>query len=317
VYAEDPVMMLPSVGRVELFAPPTGPGVRNDVGLASGDEIGVHYDPMLAKLIVSAPTRDAAIRRLQRALADYAVLGVTTNIPLLRAIVAHPAFAAGDTTTDFLQTYAVTDKLRDAPKIPDVVLYAAAVSDLMTNDQADPWVSPWRVGGTTRRLAYRLGDDQRVLHASQQGPQNWHLSENAIAADVQVVAIRDNIMTLRIDHEQQRLAVARQYDGLLVGWQGSSYRIQRSQPLSVDTAAGDGGGSGHTSLEAPMPGTIIKVLVHPGDEVSANQPLIVMEAMKMEHTIVAPYAGIVSGVAFAAGQLVTGGATLIELDTEA
>jgi 3-methylcrotonyl-CoA carboxylase alpha subunit len=312
-------MMLPSIGRVELFAPPSGPGVRNDVGLASGDEIGVHYDPMLAKLIVSAPTREAAIRRLQRVLAEYAVLGVTTNIPLLHAIAAHPAFAAGDTTTDFLQTYALTEQLRDTQTLPEVVLYAAAVSDLTTNDQhIDPWASLWRGGGAAHRLAYSLGDAHHVMEATQTGQQRWQFKQNGNLVDVVVVAVRDNIVTLRIDDQQVRLAVARQADAVLVGWGGRSYRLQRSQPLSVDALGGaQGSGSGHTSLEAPMPGTIIKVLVQAGDEVSANQPLIVMEAMKMEHTIVAPYDGVVSSVAFAPGQLVTGGAMLIELDTGA
>src|SRR4029079_92867 len=104
VYAEDPATFLPSTGRVAVFAAPAGPGIRNDAGLESGDEVTVHYDPMLAKLIVSAPDRPAAIARLRTALDDYTILGVTTNLPLLRAIAAHPDFGAGATHTGFLAT---------------------------------------------------------------------------------------------------------------------------------------------------------------------------------------------------------------------
>jgi 3-methylcrotonyl-CoA carboxylase alpha subunit len=319
IYAEDPVTMLPSIGTVALFVPPDGPGVRNDAGLASGDEVGVNYDPMLAKLIVSAPTRAAAIQRLQRALDEYVVLGITSNIPLLQAIAAHPAFAEGATTTDFLQTHAVGAALRQPEPLPHEVLYAAAISQLLMPQPADPdpWARLWRVGGADRRLAYRFGEQQHVVLASQRGDQRWRLLVDGSARELRCVAVRDHALTLALDNAMIRLHVAQSGDAVLVGWRGRSYRLQKVQPLSVDSLGGaQGGASGHTSLEAPMPGTIIKVLVQAGDHVAPNQPLIVMEAMKMEHTIVAPYAGVVGAVPFAAGQLVSGGATLIELDAE-
>lgn len=316
IYAEDPVTLLPSIGHVALFTPPEGPGVRNDAGLATGDEVSVNYDPMLAKLIVSAPTRAAAIGRLQRALDEYAVLGVTTNIPLLQAIVAHPAFAAGETTTDFLQVNPVSEALREAGPLPEAVLFAAALYDLLSAPAAspDPWQHLWRVSGAARRLAYRVGDQEYVVLASQQDARTWLLTLGDATREVAVVAQREGALTLLLDGTYLRLHVARTDDAVLVSWHGRSYRLANVQPLSVDSLGVAGGQHGHANLEAPMPGTIIKVLVEAGAEVVANQPLIVMEAMKMEHTIVAPYAGVVSALPYAAGQLVQGGATLVELE---
>ncbi len=315
VYAEDPVTMLPSIGQVALFTPPEGPGVRNDVGVASGDDVGVNYDPLLAKLIVTAPTRQAAIGRLQRALADYAVLGVTTNLPLLQAIMAHPAFSAGDTTTDFLQTYAVAEALQAPAEVPFLVLYGAALSDLLAPAaHADPWAYLWRARGAKQLLRYQVGETEYVVEAAERGAQMWQLAVGEHAADVRVVAWRDQNLTLGVDDTHVRLSVVRGADSIMVARNGHSYRLQRTQPLSIDAVGGGQVVGGQSNLQAPMPGTIVKVLVQAGSAVVANQPLLVMEAMKMEHTIVAPYAGVVTAVHFSAGQLVPGGATVIELD---
>jgi 3-methylcrotonyl-CoA carboxylase alpha subunit len=118
-----------------------------------------------------------------------------------------------------------------------------------------------------------------------------------------------------LDGEQIRMYIVQDGAALLVAWQGRSYRVGHEAPLRVDLlGSAQTGAAGHVSLQAPMPGTIMKVLVAEGDHVDANAPLIVIEAMKMEHTVVAPYAGVVRAVPFAAGQLVGSGATLIELD---
>ncbi len=317
VYAEDPVTMLPSIGQVALFTPPEGPGVRNDVGVASGDDVGVNYDPLLAKLIVTAPTRQAAIGRLQRALADYAVLGVTTNLPLLQAIMTHPAFSAGDTTTDFLQTYAVAEALQAPAEVPFLVLYGAALSDLLAPAaHADPWAYLWRARGAKQLLRYQVGETEYVVEAAERGAQMWQLAVGEHAADVRVVAWRDQNLTLGVDDTHVRLSVVRGADSIMVARNGHSYRLQRAQPLSIDAVGGGQVVGGQSNLQAPMPGTIVKVLVQAGSAVVANQPLLVMEAMKMEHTIVAPYAGVVTAVHFSAGQLVPGGATVIELDKQ-
>jgi 3-methylcrotonyl-CoA carboxylase alpha subunit len=316
VYAEDPVAMLPSIGRVALFAPPDGSGVRNDVGLQSGDQVSVNYDPMLAKLIVYGPDREGAIEKLQQALNEYAVLGVTTNIPLLSAIAAHPAFAAGDTTTDFLQTYAITESLQPSPTKPDPVLIAAALDDLDRTSapaKPDPWLVPWRIGGAERRFAY-IVNGERIAVTATEAADAWRVRVGSDDHQATLIARRDHALTLRIDGAQQRVNLAHDGDALWIGFGGRGYRIEREPPLSIDALGGAAHGSGHANLESPMPGTIIKVLAAAGDAVEANQPLVVMEAMKMEHTIVAPYSGTVSAVAVKEGQLVGGGATLVELE---
>jgi acetyl/propionyl-CoA carboxylase alpha subunit len=106
IYAEDPANgFLPAIGPLVVFRPPEGPGVRLDTGVREGDEASINFDPMLAKLIVHASNRDAAIRRLHRALSEFVILGTTTNIGFLRNLVTHPSFQAGDTTTDFIETH--------------------------------------------------------------------------------------------------------------------------------------------------------------------------------------------------------------------
>jgi len=148
IYAEDPVSFLPQTGVIQALIVPEGPGIRHDSGICSGWEVGVHYDPLLAKLCAWGPTRSMAIARLRRALDDYIVVGVQTNLDLLRHVIDHPEFAAGDTTTAFLEEYPY-----ERPPVPDVVFIARALMDVVesepkgdathTDHQADAH-SPWK-----------------------------------------------------------------------------------------------------------------------------------------------------------------------------
>ncbi len=163
LYAEDPANgFLPAVGKLLRFVPPDAPGVRVDAGVQSGDEISIHYDPMIAKIIVQDVDRAAALRRMQNALAQTVVLGVTTNLAFLQALLAHPAFAAGEVDTRFVDAH-VAELLGEAP-LPDIALIAAAVGDFLggqhaarptvTGGQADgDSYSPWGVTDT-----FRLGE---------------------------------------------------------------------------------------------------------------------------------------------------------------
>ncbi|HET9222785.1 MAG TPA: biotin/lipoyl-containing protein, partial [Roseiflexaceae bacterium] len=326
VYAEEPSTYLPATGRVALFAPPAGPGIRNDAGLESGDEVTVHYDPMLAKLIVHAPDRPAAIARLRRALADYAVLGVTTNLPLLQAIASHPAFAAGATYTDFLSETGLAGASFDLPAPPPEVLAAAAILDLeLTAGEHggaaaisvhDPWdAGPWRLLRDGIRLRYTVqGFEHNVVVGRAADRWRVEIGEASLVADV--IARQEGWLTLEFDGARiERFAVARHDAERLIGWHGASFRLARAAALCVDALGGRAGGAaGHTSLEAPMPGTIVKVLAAEGQQVAAHQPLIVLEAMKMEHIVAAPYDGVVRKLLCAPGALVAKGATLVELD---
>ncbi len=164
IYAEDPHnQFLPAIGPVLTFKAPQGPGIRVDSGIQSGDAVTIHYDPMIAKLIVHAPTRAAAIQRMQQALADTVILGVTTNIPFLQTLLAHPAFAAGEIHTAFVDTH-LQDLLPPATSIPPTAIIIAALHDLYNrgnvtengqpahaSDLSGDLFSPWSRGDSFRQ----------------------------------------------------------------------------------------------------------------------------------------------------------------------
>ena len=220
LYAEDPRSFLPQAGRLERLLLPEG--IRVDSGVREGDEIGTAYDPMIAKLIAAGDTREEALDRLAHALRETEIGGVTTNLPFLRWLVAHPLVRAGRVTTAFLtENPPLTEPPATAP---------AAV-----------WSEPWRL--------------------------NLPSPPSRPAPD-------------------------------------------------VDAASGGHAVGGHeqSELVAPMPGTVIRVLVEPGARVSARQPLVVLEAMKMETPLVSPYEATVRSVHVGEGDRVAGGAVLVELD---
>jgi acetyl/propionyl-CoA carboxylase alpha subunit len=225
LYAEDPRSFLPQAGRLERLELPTDKlsqgRIRVDAGVEEGDEVGLAYDPMIAKVIAHAQTRERALDLLADALADTEVRGVTTNLAFLRWLVAHPAMRAGEATTAFLTEH--------PPLAPLPVVHAPAV-----------FREPWRL--------------------------NLSLPPPAAPPDV--------------DLESRRAAATH----------------------------------GDASVSAPMPGTVIRVAVAAGDEVRARQPLVVLEAMKMEIPVHSPFDGTVKAVHAVEGDQVAGGALLVELE---
>jgi len=219
LYAEDPRSFLPQAGRVERLRLPED--IRVDAGVAEGDETGTSYDPLIAKLIAHAPTRDRALDQLAAALDETEVEGVTTNLPFLRWLVAHPVVRAGRTTTAFLTEH---------PALSPAPLQATQPA----------WSGAWR------------------LNLSSPPPQASP-------------ALDDSTLE----------------------------RASAGEPSSVT---------------APMPGTVLKVLVAPGERVKARQPLVVLEAMKMETPLVSPYAATVRAVHVDEGDRVAAGSLLIELE---
>jgi 3-methylcrotonyl-CoA carboxylase alpha subunit len=351
LYAEDPANgFLPSIGRIEVFDLPRAPGVRVDSGVASGSEVTVHYDPMLAKLIVFGEDRASALERLRWALEHWAVLGVETNLALLRAIAGHSAFAAGRTFTDFLVQHDLSAQL-ERPAVPTEALLAAAALEVLDGPERagaqggmahaangrQPF-NPWTQGGALRRGAeqtcvYRYhGQEYRLTLAPQADAGNGWNGQVASGQDGQgkqpieekaqplnVILERPSAESVMVQVGERRgLAfVARRGYETLVSWRGVSYRLERPRPLDVDvTAAGAASNVAQQRLIAPMPGTIVKVHVREGEHVEARQTLLVLSAMKMEHAITATHAGIVRRLPFAEGEAVPGGATLVELGEE-
>ena len=322
VYAEDPYTGLPAGGKLQAFGPPAGPGTRNDVGVETGDEVSLNYDPMLGKLIVSGPDRTTAVLRLRRALEDYAVLGVTTNLPLLRRIADVPAFAAGETTTGFIEEHGLDEPAQEPPPPREVLLLAAA-GELVEAGKSrqygdgDPFVAgSWRLGGVTR-LVYRGADgEERAVEARRETGrgQAWRLTAGGETSAVEVLYLEDGRIRAAVDERILEGGFTSEGRNTWVSLAPSVWCLERPDAPDVDEAlAGTEAGDG-ANLTAPMPGTVVKVLVSEGDEVEEGQTLLVLEAMKMEQSVAAPHAGTVRALPYAEGARVPGGAVLAELE---
>jgi 3-methylcrotonyl-CoA carboxylase alpha subunit len=313
VYAEGE-KGLPAGGRLLLFSPPEGPGIRNDVGVESGDEVSVHYDPMISKLVVFAPNRQMAVRRLGRALEDYTVLGVPTNLPLLRRIAEHPAFAAGETTTDFLEKHRLAEPPVEIP-VPEEAILLAAVGELISGrTTSEPFATgPWRHLGSVR-LRYRTGESEHRVEAERlvNGTFVLRLEENEFA--VEVLAFREGEIHATLNGEPVRAGFVLEGFEVRLSLHGTVYELSVPRPPGVDGTGPGGADTPGASLTAPMPGTVVKVLVGEGDAVEEGQLLLVLEAMKMEQPITAPHAGKVASLPFDEGALVPGGAVLAEIE---
>ena len=323
IYAENPgAGFMPSTGRIHrLRAPDRHPAIRLDSGVEEGDLVSHHYDPLLAKLVVHGIDRKECIQRLRGALAHTAVAGVATNLPLLRAMAAHPLFAAGEVDTGFLDR-ALDEVLWDVPQPPLSALAAAAwriarglCSPAPGAEPFSPWAAGdgWRLGGAGgvpvrlldaagRRHELRLefiGKSMRV-HSGRH-----HL--DAELDDLGAGRLRVHCGGL----DEEALVVAdghRIYVGL--GDHGWDLVIE---PLH----AGETGQSEQdTHPVAPMPGTIVALKVGPGDRVAAGQALLIMEGMKMELTLAAPVAGTVERVLCAVGDSVEADAVLVDIRPE-
>jgi 3-methylcrotonyl-CoA carboxylase alpha subunit len=314
LYAEHPQTYLPAAGPIKtLHFPATA---RVDAGYAQGDQVGTHYDPLLAKLIVHGRDRADAIRQLDAALAATHIAPLTTNLPLLRAIVASPAFAAGATTTDFLER----ETLELDPLPPVEALIAAAAFELSRAGMlggplpAEPWqAGPWRLGRAALPLRYRVGPREVTLLATQDQGERWRF---VYEGREQQVALRTpHATTIMVDLGETSFParVWREASALLVEWAGRVYRLDPAMPPTAEAHTGAGAEPGGHDLVAPMPGTVRRLLVAEGQAVVLNEPLLVLEAMKMEHTVASPYAGVVARLLVAEGQLVAGGTPLVEL----
>jgi len=310
LYAEDEGG-LPSVGDLLAFAPPEGPGVRNDVGFEAGDTVPPDYDSMLAKLIVAAPDRPAAIRRLRSSLADYGVAGVTTNLPLLRRIAGHPAFLKGHTTTGFLDLHRLTNPPAPEPIPREALLLAAAAEISATRPTADPFaVGPWRPLGSMR-LRYKAEGETREVEAERARGGRLALLLDGETSLVEIARAENGHFRGTIEGVPFSARIFVESGSVTVLSGDGQHRLFRPPPPDVESAASETGAAGLTS---PMPGTVVRVLVAEGDGVEEGQLLLVLEAMKMEQPFTAPHAGRVRSLPFGEGSLVPGGVVLVELE---
>ena len=320
VYAEDPNNgFLPSTGRITSLRLPQGPGIRNDAGVAVGTAVSSDYDPMLAKLIVSDRTRADCIERLSAALDAYRVGGVASNLPFLRWLVRHDAFIRGETTTAFIDRYFSREVLeRDGDHELAAMAAAAAISS--GDDQAhstDPWrrLGPWRESQAERSITFERPVEGDVRLVRDALANAWSCSVGSRTAFITALGGGDFVAVT--DGIRRPFCAWPVRGGMGVAFDTSYAECALARPPSVSAAAKGHRHAAHGSggtVTAPMSGTIVKVGATPGLEVEAHQVLIVMEAMKMEHSIAAPHAGTVAEIAVAQGDAVAAGDILVRIE---
>jgi propionyl-CoA carboxylase alpha chain len=319
--AEDPrAGYLPATGVLHRFRVPGLPGVRTDSGVADGTVIGVHYDSMLAKVIAHGPTRDAARRRLARALAEAQLHGVTTNRDLLVAVLREPEFAAGQIDTGYLSRHdpaklaGTSGGSAGSSLATDLHVAAAALAGQAARREAAeilPGIpSGWRnvrsedqqatflIDDAPHEVRYRLDPgglrvtiDGRPLPGTELGaaaPGHVELTAGGIARQFSVHRVGDEVF---VDSPLGAITLT---------------EVERFPEPGAETMAG--------SLLAPMPGTVVRVAVAVGDAVEAGAPIVILEAMKMEHVVSAPAAGVVAELAVQAGQAVDAGTELARVE---
>jgi 3-methylcrotonyl-CoA carboxylase alpha subunit len=318
--AENPANhFLPETGKLKRFViPSVSDSVRIDTGFYEGDEVGVFYDSMIAKLIAFGANRDQAIKHLQTGLGETAVIGLTSNIPFLEKIAHHPAFAKGDTTTAFVENH-LTALLSNA-KSNDDALFAACAKLLMDEevsaqlkaslhaDRHSPWnaVNGWRLNGKAQKKLLLVdpatGLTHSILAEGQKGQYRlWHLDREALLDCKALNASQAITKVIRYAHH------------LTVLQNGNRFDYEEVRPFEFESAGEVPGGR----LTALMPGRIVRLLVKAGDEVKQGQALLIMEAMKMEHTIHSPRDGKVAHVVHKVDDIVAADALLFEFEQAA
>jgi 3-methylcrotonyl-CoA carboxylase alpha subunit len=319
IYAEDPEKgFLPSTGRLlHLAAPETSYHVRIDAGVEEGDEITPYYDPMIAKLVVWDRTRERALARIRAALAQLRIVGVANNVEFLARVVASPAFTAADLDTALIERE--SEFLFPARReTPEEVWLLAALAEL-ERERREPPAGPrspwdardgWRLNSrASRTITLRLGDDQQDVSVE------YASSGYLLGVGAQRVLASGELeghggFRARLGERRVHAAVIVAGERRHVFFEGRAYPIVRVDPAH---AAGRGD-EAQGRLTAPMPGKVIALLAEPGRKLAKGAPLLVLEAMKMEHTIKAPRDGTVKAFRYAPGDQVSEGVELVEFE---
>jgi acetyl-CoA carboxylase biotin carboxylase subunit len=317
LYAEDPDSgFLPQTGRIVDFHVPELQGLRVDSGVESGSVVGIHYDPMLAKLAVHAPDRPQAIALMRRVLDLASVQGVTTNQAFLGRVLAHPEFGRGRTHTHFLQEH-LAEPLAPAP--PELEQSAAIAATLAAHEARRatrallPALEPgFRNNPYSRQtVAYRIDQHELRVEYENRGQGRFALRAGAVDWEVTLVGIDGPELVWESRGRVRRARVVRDAERHYVHTPHGSLTLfeeprfpEREQALAPGACV------------APMPGKVVKIVVSTGEVVSAGQVLLILEAMKMEHSVRAPSAGVIGELRVAAGDQVEEGAVLAVVSEE-
>ncbi|RAR61562.1 3-methylcrotonoyl-CoA carboxylase alpha subunit [Onishia taeanensis] len=334
LYAEDPAQdFLPATGHLEHFGLDlVGAGldplqVRLDSGVESGDEVSMHYDPMLAKLIVHGDDRIQALATLNRALAALDVRGVVTNRAFLQRLASHPAFQAAKLDTRFIEHHHDDLFKVSEPSAEDYASAALVALDQLGREGASD--SPW-----DRHDGFRLNADHRIRVALSDpkatDPQStdaepvvvdgsrphdaapWRLSIQGTTLSANLQRLDGDAVAVTLDGHRRRLLARLDGNAIVLADAQGETRLDWLRADAVD----HGQHEAESTLTAPMHGTVVALLVEPGTPVEKGMPLMVMEAMKMEHTLSAPADGQVASFHFAAGDTVGQGEVLLEFTVD-
>ncbi len=315
IYAEDPDHgFLPSSGPVLALREPSGTGIRVDSSLLDGTVVGSTYDPMLSKVIAWGPDRATALSRLDGALADTTVLGVRTNTGFLRRLLDHPAVVDASLDTELVERE--LDALA-AGRAPDEVLAAVAITrsllrlpspDAADGGVGDPWQlqGGWRVGDDAWTISHEDLDDRAVTLSVRGGRAGTPFEVRGDDGSIARWSARwhdGSVSLVGADGARHRFRVAVE-PGTDALWLGRDGEVWCSTPTDRDHGISASAASSDGAIVSPMPGTVTAVLLAPGDSVDADQAVVVVEAMKMEHTLTAPVAGVLAEVPVSVGDKV-------------
>ena len=292
LYAEDAEDgFLPATGRIEALRWPSGEGIRIDAGVEVGDVVGGRFDPMLAKIVAWGPEREAALDRLARALDETSVLGLVTNLRFLRWLVREPVVLAGEARTDTLDRIWPPDDWATRTAIPDAAWMAAATALSVGAQSTDPWSGGWRLNARPVLTIESDGVRRRVAIDPD---------AIAVAEPPAMTARAGNVLHLDLD--------------------GRSIAFRIAPPPDVDASAraaatyATAGASGRAELLAPMPGSVLRIHVAPETIVSPGDPVVTLEAMKMEHVVAATVQGRVTEIRVRPAEQVTRGQLLAVIE---
>lgn len=333
VYAENPMKdFLPQTGSLLHLNPPTeSANVRVDTGVRQGDSVSIFYDPMISKLITWGENREAALRHMERALDDYEVVGLPTNLNFLKVAVRHPAFVEGGVDTSFMEKHLA--EMLPPPEIPPTPVRAlAGIAQVLVEQNGavttaaasnDP-TSPWGVGTSSRPTGVlkrvlqfeSFGDDASVT-VSRMGDNEFSvLVDNETLEGTATFDADTNTLNAFLNGRKYNVSAVVSDDSVTVFPRGTAGDAVSYQLDVVAPDFGHGVAGGAASVVTPMPGKVIKVSVKPGDTVSEGDELLILEAMKMEHVIRAPVDGVVDALNFELEGFVEDGTVLVTFAAE-
>lgn len=319
IYAEDAdAGFLPSIGSItHLGLPQASEQVRIDSAVEEGDAISPHYDPMIAKLIVWGEDRQQALKRMSDALASFHIVGLTANVDFLHRLVETPSFASADLDTGLIERE--SERLFPSTPVPAEAWYIAALEELL-GEQVSPSPSPWSlhdgwrlIGRAGRSISLSCrGETAKINAIALRNGWELTVAGSDVASTKAHGSLRQeanaSVLNVRLGQTQHSAFVVRNGRQRHIFLGGRRFVVDRLPDLQESAARETGTGG----LRAPMPGSVIALLASPGVELKAGEPLLVMEAMKMEHTILAPSDGVVASFHYAVGDQVLAGAELVD-----